>query len=140
QLGDWRQYAESVRRKKDYVLGMAANSRNHRAINVIHRIRAASILRATVIVVVRYVRIGIERDVFQHGSKTDRIPYLRFVFLGELDALGVAAAFKVKDAGPAPAVLIIADQKALWISRKRGLAGAGKPEEQSRHAVLADVG
>ena len=44
-------------------------------------------------------------------------------------ALGVAAALDVKDAHIGPAVLVVADQQARGVGRKRGLAGAGQAKE-----------
>ena len=48
----------------------------------------------------------------------------------EPDALGVAAAFEIEDAAVAPAVLVVADQPALRVGGKRGLAGSGEAEEE----------
>ena len=52
----------------------------------------------------------------------------------KLDRLGVAAALEIEDALGAPAVLVVADQGARRIGRKRRLAGARQAEEQRRIA------
>ena len=61
-------------------------------------------------------------------------------FLRQLDALGVAAAFEIEDAVIAPAVLVVADQRAVRIGRQRGLAGAGQAEEDRGVALGSDIG
>src|SRR4029077_7302540 len=58
----------------------------------------------------------------------------------QLDAFGVAAAFEIEDAVRTPAVLVIADQRALRIGGERGLAGAGEAEEDRGIAVGVDIG
>ena len=55
--------------------------------------------------------------------------------LVEIYDLCVAAALKVKYSVIVPAVLVVADEKALGIGGKRGLAGAGQTEENG--GVLA---
>ena len=37
-------------------------------------------------------------------------------------------------------MLVVADQPALWIGGKRGLASAGEAEKQRRDAICPDVG
>ncbi len=62
-------------------------------------------------------------------------PDLGLPFLREADHLGIAAALDVEDAALAPAVLVVADQRALGVGGERRLAGAGEAEEE-RHVVL----
>ena len=57
----------------------------------------------------------------------------------EADRLRVAAALDVEDAAVAPAVLVVADQRALRVGRQRRLAGAREAEEDRDAAVVADV-
>src|SRR3546814_8306134 len=52
----------------------------------------------------------------------------------------VASAFKVEDGGVRPAVLVIADQRARCIGRKRGLARPRSTKEDRSIAVRANVG
>ena len=86
-------------------------------------------------------RLRIEHHVLQHGAEAvGGVPDHRLGFLAELDALGVAAAFEVEDAVRAPAVLVVAEQRAVRIGGQRGLAGAGEAKEQRGIAVGADVG
>jgi hypothetical protein len=58
----------------------------------------------------------------------------------QFDRLGVAAALEIEDPGPAPPVLVVADQRAVRIGGERRLAGAGEAEEDRGVAVLAGVG
>ena len=57
----------------------------------------------------------------------------------EVDHLRVAAALEVEHALGRPAVLVVADERALRIGRERRLAGARQTEEQRRVARRADV-
>ncbi len=86
-------------------------------------------------------RDRIEHDVLEHRAEALARGVDRGLgFLRELDALGVAAALEVEDAVGAPAVLVIADQRAVRIGRQRGLAGARQAEEDRGIAIGADIG
>ena len=65
---------------------------------------------------------------------------MRLGFLRKADDLGVAAVLEVENAVVAPAVLVVANQVALGVGGKGGLAGAGEAEEDGHVAVVADVG
>src|SRR5437763_1727072 len=119
---------------------MPANSGYHCALDVIHRIGNAAVLGLAVVIVIGNVGFRIDDYILQHGAKTDGIPYLRLIFLGQPDALGVTAALKIEYAVGAPAVFIVADEQALRISGKSGLAGAGEAEEQGGFAFPARIG
>ena len=107
----------------------------------VERIGRAGVLGLRVVVIVGNARCGIEHHVLQHGAETvGGFVDLGLGFLRELDAFGVAAAFEIEDAVFRPAVLVVADQRAVGIGGERGLAGAGEAEEQRNVAVLADIG
>ena len=57
----------------------------------------------------------------------------------QADHLRVAAAFDVEDTGVAPAVLVVADQRALRIGGQCRLAGAREAEEDRDAPVVGDV-
>ena len=80
-------------------------------------------------VVVVGLAILIEHHVFTDGAKANGIEDLGLVERVQALALGVAAALDVKDAHVGPAVLVVADQQARGVGRKRGLAGAGQAKE-----------
>jgi hypothetical protein len=108
--------------------------------NVIQRIRAARVFGERVVHVIRFARQRINHHIFNHRTEPDRVPNERLPFLRQLDALGVAAAFEIEHTVIAPAVLVVADQPAVWIGGERGLARAAQSEEDRHVAVLADVG
>ena len=87
------------------------------------------------------LQLRIERHILHHRAET----FGRRIDLGlglarQLDRLGVAAALEIEDSVAAPAMLVVADQRAVRVGGKRGLAGAGEAEEDRRVAVLAGVG
>ena len=88
----------------------------------------ARVVRDRDIIIVR-LAILIEYHVFTDGAKADGVEDLGLVERVQALTLGVAAALDVKDAHIGPAVLVIADQQARGIGRKRGLAGAGQAKE-----------
>ena len=66
------------------------------------------------------VRVEIDRDIFQYRSKPAcRFIYFRLRVFGEFYHLRVAAALEVEHSVAAPAVLVVADQGAAGVSRKR---------------------
>ena len=82
----------------------------------------------------------VKGDVFKDGTEADGTPYLGLVFLGELDALGITAALEVEYAVGTPSMLVVADQQALGVGRKRGFPSPGKPKEKGGVAMPAYVG
>ena len=105
------------------------------------RIGRARVLGLRLVVEIDEARLGIEADILQHRAEAQgRVVDLGLGLARQLDGLGVAAALEVEHAVRAPAVLVVADQRAVRIGRERGLAGAGEAEEQRDVAVLADVG
>src|SRR5271165_5254871 len=138
--GDRGQHAERVCSEKYYVLGMPARAGYHRVVYELHRIGGARVLGLAFVVVVGNARHRVKHYILQHRTEAERVPDLRLVFLRKPNALGIAAAFEVEDAGGAPAVLVIADQAARGIGRQRRLAGAGEAEEQRGDTVGPDVG
>ena len=70
----------------------------------------------------------------------DGVMDLGFFGRVEVDELGVAAELEIGDAVLVPAVLVVAQQGAVRVGRQRGLAGAGKTQEQGDAAVRTLVG
>jgi hypothetical protein len=106
-----------------------------RVLNELYGICAAGVLGDARVRVVDVV-VLIEHHVFEHGAETKRLEDVGFALGCKVDGLGVAAAFDVKDAVVAPAMLVIADEMALRIGGKRRLARATETEEQRRHTGL----
>ena len=72
----------------------------------------------------------IDDDVLEDRPERARRPVdLGLRLRVEADHLGVAAALEVEDAVPAPAVLVVADQRAVRLGRERRLARPGEAEE-----------
>ena len=59
------------------------------------------------------------------------MPNLRLGLLGDVDGLGIASALDVEDGVLSPAMLVVADELAIFRRRERGLARAGKAEEHT---------
>ncbi len=135
------QNAESVRRQHDDILRMAGDAGRAGVGDGVERISGAGVFRQPAIVEVRGSGGGVEGDVFQNGAKAiGGGEDFGLGFLREADCFGVAAAFEVEDAVLGPAVLVVAEKRAVGIGRKRGFAGARKAEEDGAVAVGADVG
>ena len=118
---------------------MPAHARYHRVLDEIHRIGSARIFGEAVVIVIGNTG-GIQHQIFQHRAEADGAPDLRLIHVRQLDALGITAAFEIENSTVAPAMLVVADQPALRIGGKRGLASAGEAEKQRRDAICPDVG
>src|ERR1039457_5849568 len=141
EAGDGRNDAVGVAGEKNDVARMAGHLRRQIVFDVIERIGAASILGEGVVVEVEAPGERIEHDVLQDGAEAAGAGVdLRFGLGREADDLGIAAILEVEDAAFAPAVLVVADQAARGVGRKRRLAGAGEAEEQRHVSIGTDVG
>jgi hypothetical protein len=109
---------------------MPADAGNERIFDEIQRISRASVLGDRLGIKVQLAGLRFQNHVFQNRAESDRIPNLRLLLLGQPDALGVAAAFEIKDAAIAPPVLVITNQAAPRVRRERRFAGSRKPEKQ----------
>src|SRR5664279_1595674 len=110
-------------------------------VNVFQRIGGARVLRDFVVVQIDVARNRIVSYVFQNRPKTmsDAVD-LWLSLLGKADYFGVATILKIEDAVVAPAMLIVANQVAVGVGGKRGLAGAGESKEDGHVAVIAHIG
>ena len=117
----------------------ARQARHLDVVDVLDRVRAARVLRQRRVVVVHHARLGREDDVLEHGAEADGVEDVGLFFRGQADALRVAAALDVEDAVVRPAVLVVADERALRVRRQRRLARARQAEEHGHVAVLTFV-
>ena len=132
---DGRKDAEGVAGQENDVLRVTALGVVGAVVDEFDRVGATGVLRFARVSKVGHAAL-IEDDVFQHRAEaTGGAEDGRLVFFGEIDELGVAPSFEVEDAVGAPTVLVVTDEGALGICGKRGLSGAGEPEENGR--VLA---
>ena len=140
QAGHRRQHTEGIVGQKDDIARVAAHAGNLGVLDELDGVGGAGVLRDGGVGVVHLARFRIVDDVFEHGSEPDRVVDLRLAFGRKVDHLGVAAPLDVEDALVRPAVLVVADQAALGIGRKRRFACARQPEEQRHVAVRSFVG
>ena len=124
-----RQHTEGIRGEENDVLRVSADARNHCIFDELEWIGRAGILGDLARIEIEQPLIGIDGDILQHGSEADRVPDLGLVGARKVNAFGVAAAFEIKDAAFAPAMLVVADQAPAGIGGERRLTGARKPEE-----------
>src|SRR5437660_5827224 len=110
QPGNRRQHAKGIGGEKDHVSGMPAKAGDNGVLNELNRVSRARVLSLAVVVVIGDASVGIEDDVLEHTAETQRVPDLRFVFLGALNALGVASALDVNNSIGALSMPIVPDQ------------------------------
>ena len=140
QLGDRRQDPEGIRGQHYDIAGMLGDTRARGVRNELQRIGAPRILGEVRIVEVEGTGFMIDDDILQNAAEAPcRREDFGLRLRRQSDHLGIAAALEVEDPVGAPAVLVIADQEPFRIGRERRLAGAGKAEEDSGSAVIADV-
>ena len=137
QFGHRRQHAQRIGSQKYHNLWMPSHAWNHRTRNVVQRVCDAGVLSEAPVVIVRHAVI--QHDVFENRAVFDGVPDLGFGVMTQVDAFCITPTFKVECAVVRPAVLIVSDESSVGISGERGLAGAGKPEEQHGVFVPADV-
>ena len=95
---------------------------------MLHGIGHARVVRDRDVVIVG-LAVLVEHHVFANGAKTDGVEDLGLVEGVQALAFCVAATLNVEDTHVGPTVLVVADQQARGIGRKRGLAGAGQAKE-----------
>jgi len=107
----------------------------------IERIAGARVLGQAGIVDVGNPLVRVEHDVLENGAEAaDGGIDLGLGGRRQADHLGVAATLEIEDAVRAPAMLVVADQRAAAVGRQGRLAGAGEAEEDRRIAARADIG
>ena len=131
QARDGRQHAKGITGQKQHNARGGAHALGPRVGNVLDGIGHARIVRDRDIIIVR-LAILIEHHVFADGAKADGVEDLGLMERVQALALGIAASLDVEDAHVGPAVLVVADQQARGVGRKRGLARAGKAKEHGR--------
>ncbi len=140
QLRERRHHAEGIGGQHDDILRVRRGAGRGCVRNEVERIGAACVLGQAGIVEIGHA-IVVEDDVFEHRAETFGCGEdFRFGLGRQADRLGVAAALEIEDAGFAPAMLVVADQRARGVGRQRGLAGARQAEEHGRIVLIADIG
>ena len=133
--GNGGQNAECVRGKEDDVLcrGSCAHGA-HDVLDVVDGVRNSGVLGDGLIIKVD-LAVCVDGHVLEQSVALYRIVDIGLGLLVEVYDLRVAAALEVENAVIVPAVLVVADEKALGIGGKGGLAGTGQAEEDG--GVLA---
>ena len=141
ELGDGGEDAERVGGEEDDILGVPADGGDLCPGDEVDGVGHAGILGDGDVVVVGDAGFGVDDGVLEDGPEADGVPDLGLFFAGEADDLGVAAALEVEDAVGPPAVLVIADECAVFVGGECGLSGAGESEEEGDigGVVLGDV-
>ena len=128
QARDRRQHAKGIAGQKQHDARGGAHALGPRVGDMLDGIGNARVVRDRDVIVVG-LAVLVEHHVFADRAKANGIEDLGLVKLVQALALGVAAALDVEDAHVGPTVLVVADQQARGIGRKRGLAGAGQAKE-----------
>ena len=139
QNGDGRQDTRHVAGQKNNAFWFPSAILRHPFGYVFQGIATTPVLGEAGVVVVGTALV-VQDHIFHDGTKTDGIPDDRFIFLTEIDGLGVATAFDVKDGAFSPAVLVITNQIAGWVCRQCGFTGSRQTKEQSCMTILANIG
>ena len=129
QSRDRRQDPECIGGEHDHRTRMPGPLLRMRIRDLLELVRGTRVLRLGVVVEVESPAL-VDRDVLEdRPERVRRLEDLRLGVGGEADHLRVTAAFEVEDTGIAPAVLVVADQRALRVGRERRLSGSREPEE-----------
>ena len=136
QLAYRWQNSKGIAGQQDEILWMSCMTRDGCIRDVLDWVSAASVFRQRRIRIVDDAGDRIEDDILEDSAEADGGKDLGLLILGQVDALGIAAAFDVEDTIVGPAVLVVANQASVKIGREGRLAGAGEPKEE-RHVVRA---
>ena len=139
QLGDWRQNTEGIAGQENNIFGVSTLEARIMIVDMLNRVGDPGILSLSIAVKVDHA-VVICNHVLEQRVALDGLVDLRFIFCAQIDGLGVAAAFEVKNSVVIPTVLIITDQFAMGVGGKRGLPGSRKTEEEGHITTFADVG
>ena len=140
QLGDGGHDAVGVGGEEDHRFGGAADAGDGGIGDIVHGVAHAGVLSQAAVGVVGDAGLLVHDDVLHQGAELDGPEDLGLPLLGQVNALGVAAALEIKDRVIRPAVLVIANELAVGIGGQGGLAGAGQAEEDGGVPGLTDVG
>src|SRR5262249_25796418 len=109
ELAYRRENAEGIAGEKNDVAGMAGDAGNFGVANELNRIGSTRILRDAGVGEVDAMGCFLVYHILQDRSKSKGLENLRFRLRREIDGLGIAAAFNVKDTGVGPAMLVVSD-------------------------------
>mmetsp|Transcript_11436 Transcript_11436/g.20177 ORF Transcript_11436/g.20177 Transcript_11436/m.20177 type:complete len:227 (-) Transcript_11436:869-1549(-) len=116
QLADRWEHAKGITAQKDDILGLRADARNARVVDVVDGVASARIFCNVQAVIVHHASAAVELDIFQHCAKLDSVPDLWLLGGLQVDGLCIAATLNVEHTMISPAVLIITNQRPLGVS------------------------
>lgn len=141
ELGDGGNDTSGITGEQNDVGGVGLSDTGQLGVgNVLDGVGASGVLGEGSVVVVDLSGNGVEDNVLQNRAKLDGVENIGLLLSRETQALGVAAALNVEDAGVGPAVLVVSDQKSVGVGRQSSLSGSGQAKEKSDIAILALVG
>jgi hypothetical protein len=97
------------------------------------RVGASGVLSDGDVVVVGLPIRRVVDDVLEDRSELDGVVDFGLLLLGQVDALGVAAALDVEDSSVGPDVLVVSDEQTFRVGRE----GAGGRGERGDTSMLA---
>src|SRR5258706_4903937 len=122
ELRNRRQHSESICCKEENIFWFGAHRGFNGIINKINRICYAGVFRFLDIVEINSCSAGEKFGVLYQRSETDSVKNLWFFFFGKIYAFSITSSFKIKYTIVTPAMLIITNQFAVRVSRKRCLS------------------
>ena len=142
ELAHRGKHTEGIAGQHDNVRGLAVNNtRNLSVRDIFNWVCTTGILRDADVLVVGSAVQWIVDDVLEDAAVLDGVENIGFLLSGQVNALGVASTFDVKDTRVRPDMLIVSDEQTVGVGRKGGLSGTRKTEEESDVTLLdADVG
>ena len=84
--------------------------------------------------------VGFDGHILQKSILVNGAVNIGLCFLREVDRLGIATPFKVKDAIVVPSMLVIANQGAMRIRGKSRLSGTTETKEECHISLLSHIG
>ena len=132
---DGRQYAESVGREEDDVLG-SRTGRNgaHNLLYMVDRIGNAGVLGNGLVCEIN-LAVLVHGNVLEECITADSVVDVGFGLFVKVNDFGVASAFEVEYTFIVPAVFVIADEQTFGVGREGGLTRTAQSEEDG--GVLA---
>jgi len=140
QLRDRRHDSRGITGQHDDILRMSGHLLGNGIVDILERIGTSRINGQGVVIQIELTRDRIVHNIFEYRPEfLGTSVYLWLGGRGEVDDLGVTAAFNIENALVAPSVLIVADQLAGGVGRQSSFSGSGETKEESGVAVTTDV-
>lgn len=140
ELADGRKHPVTVAGKKENIFRQRTNRRLQGIADKVQGIAHPRIGRDGLASEIQVLFAGDKGHILHDGARAHSPVNLRLLVFREVDGFGIAATLKIENGIGRPPMLIIANQAAVGIGAERGFTRAAQSEENSRIAVLAQVG